>query len=60
MDKSTDQSPILRSLDVLPRKCALLLSEHVQEQVDACTYFRRILALGRYSTHPPLLLLYVS
>eukprot|EP01039_Chlorochromonas_danica_P006238 gene6238-6878_t len=38
-------------LNVLPKKCKLLVSENLQEQVEAVVYFRRILALDR---NPPL------
>lgn len=31
---------------VLPRKCEMLLSEKLEDQLDAAMFFRRILAAG--------------
>jgi hypothetical protein len=36
----------LRNLEILPKKCELLLSDDTAKQLEAAVYFRRILAAG--------------
>lgn len=37
----------MMNFTVLPRKCEMLLSEKLEDQLDAAMFFRRILAAGR-------------
>jgi hypothetical protein len=58
---SSSSSVIIQNHVHFPAKCAQILSDDLQDQLDAAVYFRRILSSGRFNlTYSYQLLLWVK